>query len=145
MARSPFSTITQAPSQRTSVGQTRPQLSPRMFASRMTRAAPRTFPVMTRLMKPGTSIRVGQAMVHGASKQYRHRKASIAACRAFIGGVMSAKFFSYSSGVSFGAVSRRDIHAPLVPGNEQPGGIIFHRAPDRISRIILALRGSQLA
>src|SRR5712691_9589105 len=39
MARSPFSTITHAPSQSTSVGQTRPQLSPRILASRMSRAA----------------------------------------------------------------------------------------------------------
>src|SRR5467141_3532958 len=83
-----------------------------MFASRITRAAPRTFPVMMRLMKPGTSIRVGQAIVQGASKQYRHREASINACRAFIGGEISAKFFSYCSGVSFVAVSRRGKYAP---------------------------------
>src|SRR5258706_11507771 len=69
---------------------------------------------MMRLMKPGTSIRVGQAIVQGASKQYRHREASIDACRAFIGGEISAKFFSYCSGVSFVAVSRRGKYAPRV-------------------------------
>src|SRR6202165_6016077 len=114
MARSPFSTITHAPSHNTSVGHTRPQLSPRMLASRITRAAPRTFAVMMRLMNPGTSIRVGQAIVHGASKQYKHREASIAACRTFIGGVISAKFFSYCSGAHFGAVSRRGMYVPRV-------------------------------
>src|SRR5258706_13773925 len=97
---------------------------------------------MMRLMKPGTSIRVGQAIVQGASKQYRHREASIAACRAFIGGEISAKFFSYCSGVRFVAVSRRGKYAPRVPFNTQPGGNIFHRAPDLNPCTILTPRGT---
>src|SRR5579871_3445335 len=123
MARSPFSSITHAPSHSTSVGHTRPQLCPKMLASKITRAAPRTFPVMMRLMNPGTSIRVGQACVQGASKQYRQRAASIAAWRAFNGGVMSAKLCSYLSGVSFGAVSRRGMRHlkfPFAPETDNP-------------------------
>src|SRR2546422_3946770 len=69
MACSPFSCITQAPSHSASVGQTRPQLSPRILASRITRAEPRRLPVRIFLINAGTSMRVGQARVHGASKQ----------------------------------------------------------------------------
>ncbi len=49
-------------------------------------------------------------------KTIRHRADSIAACRAFNGGVMSAKFCSYFSGDNFGAVSRRGIRSPRVRG-----------------------------
>src|SRR6266852_7262799 len=123
MAFSPFSCMTQAPSQSTSVGHTRPQLSPRMFASRITRAEPRKLPVVIFLMNAGTSMCVGHAFVHGASKQNRQRVASMTACRCIIGGVMSAKFFSYCSAGSFGAVSRRGIPV-LVDSveNEWAGG-----------------------
>ena len=58
---------TQAPSQRTSVGQTRAQDAPSTLASRMTRAAPWRLPVASFLMKAGTSMEVGQARVQGAS------------------------------------------------------------------------------
>ena len=64
-------------------GQTRAQLAPRIFASRMRSAEPRRFPDAMRLMNPGTSMCVGHAAVHGASKQFRQRSASItAACAA---------------------------------------------------------------
>src|SRR5580704_16516115 len=106
MGFSCFSCITQAPSQRTSVGHTRPQLWPRIFAERILRAEPRRLPVEIFLMKAGTSMCVGQAFVHGASKQYRQRAASTAACRGVMAGAISAKFRSYSSGESFGAVLR---------------------------------------
>src|ERR1700685_1961138 len=114
MGSIPFSCITQAPSHRTSVGHTRPQLWPRILASRITRAEPRKLPVEIFLMNAGTSMWVGQAMVHGASKQYRQRAASTAACRDVMGGVMSAKFFSYCSDESLGAVSR-SVMVSLVP------------------------------
>src|ERR1700692_1476957 len=81
MGACPFSCITQAPSQSTSVGHTRPQLSPRILAERITRAEPSRLPVEIFLMNAGTSMCVGQAMVQGASKQYRQRAASTAACR----------------------------------------------------------------
>ena len=45
------------------------QLAPRMLASRMVRAEPARFPLAIFLMKAGTSMCVGQAPVHGASKQ----------------------------------------------------------------------------
>src|SRR5580658_5283383 len=77
-----------------------------MFALRITRADPRKLFVEIFLMKAGTSICVGQAIVQGASKQKRHRAASIAACRGVISGEISAKFASYSSAESFGADSR---------------------------------------
>src|ERR1700719_2726442 len=60
-------------------------------------------------MNVGTSICVGQAWMHGASKQYRHRAASIAAWLGVIGGTSSAKFFSYCSAERGGAVSCRFI------------------------------------
>src|SRR5271156_6531169 len=103
MGFSSFSCITQAPSQRTSVGQTRPQLWPRILASRITRAEPRRLSVEIFLMKEGTSIWVGHAMVHGASKQKRQRAASTAAWRGVMRGDISAKLFSYCSVESMGA------------------------------------------
>ena len=60
---------TQAPSHRTSVGQTRAQLPPRMLASRMVSAAPRTLSVWMPRMKRGMSMPVGQASTQGASWQ----------------------------------------------------------------------------
>src|ERR1700752_240367 len=96
--------MTHAPSQSTSVGPTRPQLSPRIFALRITRADPFRFPVVIFLMKDGTSMLVGHALVQGASKQYKHRLASMRACCDVKGGVMSAKFRSYSCGESLGEI-----------------------------------------
>ena len=58
---------TQAPSQSSSVGQTRAQLAPTGFASMIVRALPKRSPVAIRPMKRGTSIAVGHARMHGAS------------------------------------------------------------------------------
>src|SRR5271155_1771563 len=122
MGFSSFSSITQAPSQSTSVGQTRPQLCPRMLASRITRAEPRRLSVEIFFMNEGTSMWVGHAMVQGASKQKRQRAASTAAWRGLIRGEISAKFLSYCSGESLGAVSRSVMDLPSFPwaGKETP-------------------------
>src|SRR5580704_16546418 len=112
MGFSSFSCITQAPSQRTSVGQKRPQLCPKILASRITRAEPRKLSVVIFFMKDGTSMWVGQATVQGASKQKRQRAASTAAWRGVMRGEISAKFFSYCSGESLGAVSRNVMSLP---------------------------------
>ena len=50
-------------------GHTRAQLAARIFASRMVLAEPARLLLAIFLIKPGTSICVGQAVVHGASKQ----------------------------------------------------------------------------
>jgi hypothetical protein len=42
----------------------------------MVRALPRTLPLAIFLMKVGMSISVGQALMHGASAQYKQRSAS---------------------------------------------------------------------
>jgi hypothetical protein len=55
------------------------------------------------LMNVEMSMCVGQAFMHGESKQYKQRLASITAEFGDSGGWMSAKFFSYCSGESFGA------------------------------------------
>src|ERR1041384_994661 len=94
---------THAPSQSESTGQTRPQLMPRIFASRMSFALPRMLPDAIFLMNAGMSMCVGQARVHGASKQNRQRLASTLALWGANGGLMSAKFFSYSASDNFGA------------------------------------------
>jgi hypothetical protein len=60
---------THAPSHKTSTGQTRAQVAPMGLASKMTRAEPWRFPDAIFLMNAGTSMCVGQACVHGASKQ----------------------------------------------------------------------------
>src|SRR5664279_2743587 len=83
--------MTQAPSQSTSTGHAREQLPPSMLASRMRNAEPRRLPVAMRLMNPGTSMCVGQAVVHGASKQYRQRFASTSAACGWSGGFSSRK------------------------------------------------------
>ncbi len=67
IGRAPLSCITHSPSHKTSVGQTRAQEAPSTFASKIVRAEPRKFPVAIFLMKPGTSMCVGQARMHGAS------------------------------------------------------------------------------
>src|SRR4029079_3541661 len=72
-----------------STGQTFAQLPPRILASRMRRAEPRRFPVLMRLINPGTSIWVGQAAVQGASKQFRQRLASMTAAWGASGGLIS--------------------------------------------------------
>src|ERR1035437_5948872 len=72
---------THDPSHTTSTGQTREQLSPKMLASRIVSAEPRRFPLEIFLMNRGTSIWVGQAPIHGASKQKRQRLASASADR----------------------------------------------------------------
>ena len=74
-----YRSITHAPSHSTSTGQTREQLSPRIFASRIAIADPRMFPLAIFLMNRGTSMCVGQAAAHGASKQNRQRFASTSA------------------------------------------------------------------
>ncbi len=61
MGRSSWAVRTQACWHRISVGQTRAQLPPKMFSSRIFSAAPFRFPVAMRRMKPGMSIPVGQA------------------------------------------------------------------------------------
>src|SRR5580700_3273068 len=81
----------------------RPQLMPRMLASRISLALPRMLPEAIFLMNAGMSMCVGQARVHGASKQNRQRLASILALCGANGGLMSAKFLSYSASDNFGA------------------------------------------
>ena len=58
---------TQASSQSVSVGQTRAQMPPRMFCSRIVRAAASGTPLAISRMKSGMSIEVGQAATQGAS------------------------------------------------------------------------------
>src|SRR4029079_6825926 len=94
--------MTQAPSQRTSVGQTRAQLAPRMFAVRIVRAAPVTLPVMIFLMNAGISMPVGQAVMQGASKQKRHRDDSTSACCSVKRGAMSARLVASWSALNLG-------------------------------------------
>src|SRR5580700_6204468 len=81
----------------------RPQLMPRMLASRISLALPRMLPEAIFLMNAGMSMCVGHARVQGASKQNRQRLASILALCGANGGLMSAKFFSYSASDNFGA------------------------------------------
>ena len=81
--------ITHAPSHSTSTGHTREQLAPSTFASRIVRADPRRFPLAIFLMNPGTSMCVGHAAVHGASKQFRQRLASTTAACGANGGCRS--------------------------------------------------------
>src|ERR1041385_1986152 len=94
---------THAPSQSESTGQIRPQLMPRMLASRISFALPRMLPEAIILMNAGMSMCVGQARVQGASKQNKQRLASTLALCDANGGLMSAKFFSYSASVNLGA------------------------------------------
>ena len=107
------------------------KLSPKIFASRITRAAPRMFPVMMRLIKPGTSMRVGQAIVQGASKQYRQRAASISSLPRVHARSDIRKISSYCSGSQFRRVSRRGIrspHASAAPLKHTTRWIFSHRA-----------------
>src|SRR5688572_26302459 len=83
--------ITQLPSQSTSTGHTREQLRPRMLESRIVLAEPRRLALAIFLMNRGTSMWVGQAAVHGASKQKRHRLASASADCESIAGCRSGK------------------------------------------------------
>src|SRR5664279_4584730 len=76
---------------------------PRMLASRISLALPRMLPEAIFLMNAGMSIWVGQARVHGASKQKRQRLASTLALCGGNGGLMSAKFFSYCAFDNFDA------------------------------------------
>src|SRR5262245_50804017 len=94
---------TQAPSQSTSTGQTRAQLAPSGLASRITRAAPRTFSLRIFWMKLGMSMCVGQAVMQGASKQKRQREDSTNAWAEVRGFWMSAKLQVYWVSVSRGA------------------------------------------
>src|SRR5579871_844976 len=82
---------TQEPSHKTSTGQTREQLRPRILESRIVSAEPRRLPVEIFLMKRGTSMWVGQAPVQGASKQKRQRLASARADWESSGGCSSGK------------------------------------------------------
>src|SRR5580704_1038633 len=88
--------MTQAPSQSTSTGHTRAQLAPRMLASRIVIAEPRRLPEAIFLMKRGTSMWVGQAPAHGASKQYRQRLASTRASWVLKAGWRSGNLCSIS-------------------------------------------------
>src|ERR1041385_458364 len=87
---------THAPSQSESTGQIRPQLMPRMLASRISFALPRMLPEAIFLMNAGMSMCVGQARVHGASKQNRQRLASTLALCDANGGVVVGKILSCS-------------------------------------------------
>ena len=60
---------TQASSQSSSVGQTRAHMPPRMFWSKIVRAAASGTPDWISRMNSGMSIVVGQAVAQGASKQ----------------------------------------------------------------------------
>lgn len=60
---------TQAPWHNSSTGQTRAQVAPSRLLSRIVIPDPRTLPVEILRMKPGMSMWVGQACMHGASKQ----------------------------------------------------------------------------
>jgi hypothetical protein len=62
-----------------------------MFASRIVFAEPSKLPLAIFLMNFGTSMWVGHAAMHGASKQYRHLWASITAAVGSNGGCKSAK------------------------------------------------------
>jgi hypothetical protein len=52
------------------------------LADRIVRALPSMLPVAILRMNDGTSMCVGQAWAHGASKQYRQRSASVRAAAA---------------------------------------------------------------
>jgi hypothetical protein len=67
IGRSSSAMRTQAASHNTSVGQTRAQLPPKMFCSRIVNAEPRTFSVAILRMNDGMSMPVGQASMQGAS------------------------------------------------------------------------------
>src|ERR1039457_1406926 len=114
--------MTHAPSQRTSTGQTREQLRPRILDSRMVVAEPRRLRVEIFLMKRGTSICVGQATVQGASKQKRQRIASTVAACGSNGGWISAKAVANFSGDGGETASRM---AKPSPGRHR------HRGGDR--------------
>src|SRR5580698_7164745 len=62
-----------------------------MFASKIVFAEPSRLPLAIFLMNLGTSIWVGQACAHGASKQNKHRCASVTAAVASNGGCRSGK------------------------------------------------------
>jgi hypothetical protein len=62
-----------------------------MLASRMVFAEPSRLPLAIFLMNFGTSMCVGQACMHGASKQYRQRFASATAAVFSNGGCRSGK------------------------------------------------------
>src|SRR5271163_3652134 len=79
-----------------------------MFASRMVVAEPRRFPDAIFLIKRGTSMWVGQAAVHGASKQFRQRFASITAACEAKGGCRSSKR---------SAISGLGTNAPCILGS----------------------------
>jgi len=59
----------QASSHSCSVGQTRAHMPPRMFCSKIVRAAPRAAPAWISRMNSGMSMAVGQAVTQGASWQ----------------------------------------------------------------------------
>ena len=73
--------------------------SPRAYelVAVLTRAEPARLPLAIFLMKAGTSMCVGHARVHGASKQKRHRLASKMASASVSGGLISRKFASICS------------------------------------------------
>src|SRR5258708_14943257 len=82
--------MTQAPSQSTSTGHTLEQLSPSTLESSIVSAEPCKLPLEIFLMNRGTSMCVGHAAVHGASKQKRQRLASTTYSCAVSAGCSSA-------------------------------------------------------
>ncbi len=104
-------------------GQTRAQLAPRMFASRMVTRRPAQIPAAIFLMKRGTSMCVGHASAQGASKQYRQRFASTSASCGVKAGCRSGKR-SAISGFRAGCIiaPRPPVHLrsrssrPAIPG-----------------------------
>src|SRR5438477_4332907 len=114
--------MTHAPSQRTSVGQTRAQLAPRMLAVRMVRAAPVTLPVMIFLMNAGISMPVGQAVMQGASKQKRQRDDSPTACCAVKRGAISARLAAIWSAFNLGLSGIVRVIFVLVCSSRRPDG-----------------------
>src|SRR5437879_12134303 len=91
MGCSPVLCITQAPSHSALAGHNWAQLSPRIFASRIIRAEPCRLPLRICCMKPGTSMRAGQASMQGLSKQNRHLDASTTASLLAISGLIWLK------------------------------------------------------
>ena len=113
---------THAPSHKTLVGHTRAHEAPRMLAVRIVRAAPTSLCVAIFLIKPGTSIPVGHAAMHGASKQYRQRSASTIASCARNGKCRSAMLWAIVSAGSRGlkvmlSVTKSIGDLPLIASN----------------------------
>src|SRR5580698_6846194 len=85
-------------------------------------AEPPGFPLAIFLMKLGTSMCVGQALVHGASKQYRQRLASTSASRGPSGGWISAKLAANCCSLVITSCGcQRAVHVGPPVAEELPG------------------------